>query len=291
MGNLSKKEIVLLNDVVDELECEFEDLFEQQGEKDKLIFSNCLNNDEKLKYLKNELSKMQKRFELCPNNISGYLNAINFQLPNRKEDFRKRFNNILQNFILTDYVEAFDSLMLNKVEFDSYSKYFNNFYEFKDEWHLHNSLIEYSVLLYRFECFKEIFKENGSLHNIAEYSIENNEELETPTFENKFDNVSPVEIYKHFKAGLVTKGYLTEQELNEYLKAAFELKTKPKTLFKLKHTPTKQKIYTVFYIYYKDVSGKKHEQQTRYAELLGNYFEGYNTEIIKTNWARDYKTK
>ena len=114
---------------------------------------------------------------------------------------------------------------------------------------------------------------------------------ETQTFTNNFDNIKPTEIYNHFKAGLVEKGYLTEQELNEYLKAAFELKTKPKTLFKLKHTPTKQKIYTVFYIYYKDVSGKKHEQQTRYAELLGNYFEGYNTEIIKTNWARDYKTK
>jgi len=113
----------------------------------------------------------------------------------------------------------------------------------------------------------------------------------TPTFINKFDNISEVEIYKHFKAGLVDKQYLTEKELNEYLKAAFELKTKPETLFKLKHTPTKQKIYTVFYVYYKDISQKKHEKQKEYAALLGDYFEGYKTKIIQTNWARDYKTK
>ena len=111
----------------------------------------------------------------------------------------------------------------------------------------------------------------------------------TPTFINNFDNINPNEIHKHFRTGLVEKGYLTEQELNEYLKAAFELKTKPETLFKLKHTPTKQKIYTVFYIYYKDISQKKHERQKEYAALLGDFFEGYKTEIIQTNWARDYK--
>ncbi len=118
-----------------------------------------------------------------------------------------------------------------------------------------------------------------------------NTEQETPTFTNNFDNIKPIEIYEHFKAGLVDKGYLTIEELNKYLKAAFELKTIPETLFKLKHTPTKQKIYTVFYIYYKDISQKKHERQKEYAALLGDFFEGYKTEIIQTNWARDYKKK
>ena len=114
---------------------------------------------------------------------------------------------------------------------------------------------------------------------------------DTPTFENKFDNVSPIEIYKHFKNGLVDKGYLTVEELNEYLKAAFELKTTPEILFKLKHTPTKQNIYTVFYTYYKDVAQKKHNTQEQYAALLGDFFEGYKTKTIQTNWARDYKAK
>ena len=135
-------------------------------------------------------------------------------------------------------------------------------------------------------AFEEIQKEN-----LPPQHPEPTAPQETPTFTNNFDNITTVEIYKHFKAGLVQKQYLTEQELNEYLKAAFELKTIPETLFKLKHTPTKQKIYTVFYIYYKDISQKKHERQKEYAALLGDFFEGYKTEIIQTNWARDYKTK
>jgi hypothetical protein len=131
----------------------------------------------------------------------------------------------------------------------------------------------------------------NEIQSLPSQQNETKTEQETPTFTNNFDNIKPTEIYKHFKAGLVEKGYLTEQELNEYLKAAFELKTKPETLFKLKHTPTKQKIYTVFYVYYKDISQKKHEKQKEYAALLGDFFEGYKTEIIQTNWARDYKTK
>lgn len=141
-----------------------------------------------------------------------------------------------------------------------------------------------------FEVFEaKVIKNNPEA--LPPQQTETKEKQEQPIFKNNFDNITTVEIYKHFKAGLVEKGYLTEQELNEYLKAAFELKAKPETLFKLKHTPTKQKIYTVFYVYYKDISQKKHKTQKKYAALLGDYFEGYKTETIQTNWVREYKTK
>jgi len=126
---------------------------------------------------------------------------------------------------------------------------------------------------------------------IAERNDNTTPPKETPIFENHFDKVAPNEVYKHFKAGLLDKGYLTEQELNGYLKTAFESQTIPETLFKLKQTPTKQKIYNVFYEYYKDVSETKHGTRTQYADLLGNYFEGYKTSIIQTNWAKEYKAK
>ena len=152
------------------------------------------------------------------------------------------------------------------------------------------------------DYYKQYFKKVLQLIEDIEYNPialvplayeqpETKTEQETPTFTNNFDKVKPTELYNHFKAGLVEKGYLTEEELKQYLKAAFVLKTIPERLFKLKHTPTKQKIYTVFYVYYKDVSDKKHERQREYAALLGEYFEGYDTKIIQTNWARDYKTK
>jgi hypothetical protein len=111
-------------------------------------------------------------------------------------------------------------------------------------------------------------------------------EQETLTFTNTFDNIKPTEIYKHFKAGLVEKGYLTEQELNTYLKAAFELKEIPETLFKIKDAPNKAAIEAVFYRYYKNVAGKIHGKQNQYAALLGDYFEGYKTTTVSSNFSK-----
>ncbi len=107
-----------------------------------------------------------------------------------------------------------------------------------------------------------------------------------PNFKNNFDTIAPDVIYKHFKTGLVDKGYLTEQELNDYLKAAFEFKTSPETLFKIKDAPTKATIEAVFYKYYKNVSGKIHGKQSKYAALLGDYFEGYNTATLRSNFSK-----
>lgn len=111
-------------------------------------------------------------------------------------------------------------------------------------------------------------------------------ETETPTLTNNFDNIKPTEIYKHFKANLVDKQYLTEQELNDYLKAAFELKTIPETLFKIKDAPNKAAIEAVFYKYYKNVAGKIHGKQNQYAALLGDYFEGYKTTTVSSNFSK-----
>jgi hypothetical protein len=111
-------------------------------------------------------------------------------------------------------------------------------------------------------------------------------EQETPTFTNNFDKITPIEIYNHFKVGLVEIGYLTELELNEYLKAAFELKTIPETLFKIKDAPNKAAIEAVFYTYYKNVAGKIHGRQKLYAALLGDYFEGYKTTTVSSNFSK-----
>lgn len=110
-------------------------------------------------------------------------------------------------------------------------------------------------------------------------------EQETPTFINNFDKITSAEIYRHFKIGLVEKGYLTEQQLNDYLKTAFELKTKPEILFKFKDAQNKA-IGAVFYQYYKNVAGKIHGKQRQYAALLGDYFEGYNTNNVSSNFSK-----
>jgi hypothetical protein len=106
------------------------------------------------------------------------------------------------------------------------------------------------------------------------------------SFTNNFDRITPIQIYEHFKNGLVKKGYLTEQDLIKYLKAAFEMKAKPETLFKIKDAPNKATIEAVFYTYYKNVAGKVHGKQSQYAALLGEYFEGYKTSTVSTNFSK-----
>ena len=232
--------------------------------------------------IKQNISLIVQRIEQAAFQISGYTPS---EIEHYQSLFAKEFYTVLHSENYQTYIEdkIREFLFYCKgLEQDLRAKQ----YEFlEDREQDKNQLTEA-------ERYK-VFLENLLIHlnTPSPQQTETKTGQETPTFTNNFDNIKPTEIYKHFKANLVEKGYLTEQELNEYLKAAFELKTIPETLFKLKHTPTKQKIYTVFYIYYKDISQKKHERQKEYAALLGDFFEGYKTEIIQTNWARDYKTK
>lgn len=134
---------------------------------------------------------------------------------------------------------------------------------------------------------KAYFKEIAPLLNaLPPRQTETKTEQGTPTFTNNFDKIAPTEIYKHFKIGLVEPGYLTEQVLDEYLKAAFELKTIPETLFKIKDAPNKATIEAVFYNYYKNIAGKIHGKQKQYAALLGDYFEGYKTITVSSNFSK-----
>jgi hypothetical protein len=123
-------------------------------------------------------------------------------------------------------------------------------------------------------------------HNLPTQQTETKAEQEKPIFTNNFDKIPPTQIFLHFKAGLVEKQYLTEQELNEYLKVAFELKTIPEIRFKIKDAPKKATIEAVFYNYYKNIAGKIHGKQYQYASLLGNYFEGYKTKTVSSNFSK-----
>ena len=40
----------------------------------------------------------------------------------------------------------------------------------------------------------------------------------------------------------------------------------------------------VFYNYYKNIAGKPYKKQSQYAALLGDYFEGFNTQNVSTNF-------
>jgi hypothetical protein len=105
-------------------------------------------------------------------------------------------------------------------------------------------------------------------------------------FTNNFDTVDENEIYRYFYDKLVKKKMLTEAELNEFLISAFQENTPPKKRFKFKKPPTKQKVTRIFYGYFTDTAQRPHGKQGQYASLLGEYFEGYKTSTVKTNFSK-----
>lgn len=110
-------------------------------------------------------------------------------------------------------------------------------------------------------------------------------------YKNNFDKVDEKIVYKFFHSELVDNGYLSEENLKLYLKAAFENEKAPQTLFKLNDKNQKKKILTIFYTYYVEIANNPFGEAPKFAALLGNYFEKYKTENVRTNWNRDYTKK
>jgi hypothetical protein len=115
---------------------------------------------------------------------------------------------------------------------------------------------------------------------------EKNVSVELILPENNVDHINMKIVYQHFYSGLVSKKHLTDEELKEYLRMAFNLQIKPLNKLSLKNISGKNKIIQVFHDYYKDVVGKPHGKQKDYAALLGDYFSGFETDNVSSNFAR-----
>lgn len=107
-----------------------------------------------------------------------------------------------------------------------------------------------------------------------------------PLFTNNFDDLPENVILKYFTENLVDKNYLDASVLMEFLIVAFQKKIPPTQRFNFKMIKTKAQIIRVFYSYYKNVAGKPHDKQRQYVELLGEYFNGFDTNKLITNFSK-----
>ncbi len=103
-------------------------------------------------------------------------------------------------------------------------------------------------------------------------------------FENNFDGTPRQQVYDYFYIKLVEKKTLSEKDLKEFLKASFEKKQIPEQLFILKDI-TKSRATKIFYGFF-EIAGKPHGKQKKYAALLGDYFKGYDTKVISSNFSK-----
>lgn len=132
-----------------------------------------------------------------------------------------------------------------------------------------------------------------SIMNIINPSKTRNQPIETKEhkkevfeFLNNFDTVDTSKIYDHFKVNLVDKKLLSEKVLKLYLVAAFQEKKPPTKLFNFENNMIKKDITHIFYQYYIS-AGKPYGRQKEYAGLLGEYFIGYKTKNVSTNFGKE----
>lgn len=109
-------------------------------------------------------------------------------------------------------------------------------------------------------------------------------ENESFSFANNFDHIQKERVYNYFKAELVDKNYLSLHDLQRYLITAFQEKTLPEEKFKLKGDYNKGIVTNIFYRYYNEIAQDKHGLKRKYCQLLGEYFNGFETKKVIGNF-------
>jgi hypothetical protein len=120
--------------------------------------------------------------------------------------------------------------------------------------------------------------------------LSSNEEITSTVFEfkNNFDHVKSKIVYNYFKAELVDKNYLSLEDLHKYLIMAFQNEIVPNERFVLKGKFNIGIIRSIFYKYYSEIAQDKFGKKDEYCQLLGEYFNGFDTAKIKGNFNKQY---
>lgn len=102
---------------------------------------------------------------------------------------------------------------------------------------------------------------------------------------NNFDHIDPQKVFEHFRKGLVDKGHCDLLVLGDYLVHAFEEQKPPAEKFRLNKIDSRKKIMKLFHDYFV-LADKPFGKATAYAGLLGDYFDGFDTENVRTNFSK-----
>tara|TARA_R110002096_G_scaffold282779_1_gene476730 strand:- start:6993 stop:9293 length:2301 start_codon:yes stop_codon:yes gene_type:complete len=122
MGEFSQIEVKILDRLTEVIDGKLESIGYDNSEKDRMLYSTCLNDDEKYKFTKKEIKKLQKKIAKCNSNIAGYISAFlnKYELEHHDGDFYSYRERICRNFI-SNYYEGIEQLaeeytLLEKVE-------------------------------------------------------------------------------------------------------------------------------------------------------------------------------
>ena len=111
MGTFSDIEIKILDRLTEVVDGELESIGYENSEKDRMLYSTCINDDEKDELTKKEIKKLQKKISKCNSNIAGYISAFlnKYELEQHQGDFYSYRERISRNF-LSNYYEGIEQL-------------------------------------------------------------------------------------------------------------------------------------------------------------------------------------
>ncbi|UPS90877.1 hypothetical protein [Bizionia sp. M204] len=111
MGEFSKIEIKILDRLTEVIDGRLESISYDNSEKDRMLYSTCINDDEKDKLTKREIKKLQKKISKCNSNVAGYISAFlnKYELEQHEGDFYSYRERICRNFI-SNYYEGIELL-------------------------------------------------------------------------------------------------------------------------------------------------------------------------------------
>lgn len=105
MGTFSETEIKILDRLTEVLDSKLESIGYENSEKDRMLYSTCVNDEEKNRLTKREIKKLQKKIAKCNSNIAGYISAFlnKYELEHHDGDFYSYRERICRNFISNYY--------------------------------------------------------------------------------------------------------------------------------------------------------------------------------------------
>lgn len=120
MGEYSKIELLLLDKFTDAIDSFIQTAVYSQTDKDKLMYSSCVNDVEKVEFTKKEIKKMQKKLAKCSPDIAEflrcYISPSEFDLSGDNHDqYRER---LIRNFLSQEFDDVLEVLTMKfkKVE-------------------------------------------------------------------------------------------------------------------------------------------------------------------------------
>jgi len=116
MGEFSKEELLILEKSIEQIELKISSGIYENGDKDRMLFASCLNDEEKEELTKKEIKKQQKKLARCPADISAYITAyINpSEFDIGDDDYNQYRERIIKNYVASTFVEVCENLLEHK---------------------------------------------------------------------------------------------------------------------------------------------------------------------------------